>query len=460
MAKLKISELTRITTANPTDLLYIVQSNASRSISVNDLLKDFANQTLSGNISFGGTPQVIDGSGTVDLTTPITYIRVGGSLQSVSLPRGANGQMKIFTTVSTQGGVSRLAGNISGVDLNFSAVGDNAILVYTGGSWRVVAQSEFRSANSYVTSVNGEGPGTVVLTTANIAEGSNLYYTNTRVRSAFTVLGDATYNQANGVITVLGGVTSVNGSNGTVVLSTSNIAEGSNLYYTNTRVRSAISVTGTGSYDQANGIINVVGGVTSVNGATGAVSLSTTDIAEGSNLYYTNARVNQLVQPQLTTANVVESNNLYFTNARSILATSLLDNAYFGNLLPRETEKFNLGSPDRRWKTIFIAANTIDLGGVTISSSEGAVSLPVGTTIGGVNPGAIQIKGELANVDLLPVSAVSGDAYLITSNLYVWNSTSWSNLGTIQGPQGATGPQGAVGSTGATGITGATAFRA
>ena len=187
MAKLKISELTKVTSANPTDLLYLVQSNASRSISVNDLLKNFANQTLGANVAFGGTPQVIDGSGTVDLNTPITYIRVGGSLQSVSIPRGANGQLKIFTTVSTNGGVSRLAGNISGVDLNFSAVGDNAILVYTGDNWRVVAQSEFRSANSYVTSVNGVGPGTVVLTTANITENTNLYYTDERVRSAITV---------------------------------------------------------------------------------------------------------------------------------------------------------------------------------------------------------------------------------------------------------------------------------
>ena len=429
MAKLKISELSKITTANPTDLLYIVQSNASRSISVNDLLKNFAGQTLSGNVSFGGTPQVIDGTGTVDLTTPITYIRVGGSTQNVSLPRGANGQMKIFTTVSSSGGVSRLAGNISGVDLNFSAVGDNAILVYTGNFWRVVAQSEFRSANSYVTSVNGEGPGTIVLTTANIAEGVNLYYTNSRVRSAITVLGDATYNQANGILTVLGGVTSVNGSNGAVTLTTSNVSEGVNLYYTNARVRSAFTITGTGSYDQANGIINVIGGVTSVNGATGAVVLTTDQVAEG-------------------------SNNQYFTNARAVVALASPDTVYFGNLVPRENEQYNLGEPNRRWKTIYVAANTIDLGGVTISSADGGINLPVGSTIGGVNPGAIQIKGELANVNLLPVGAEAGDGYLITSNLYVWNSTSWSNLGSIQGPVGATGPVGAVGATGLTGPTG------
>jgi len=430
MAKLKISELSKVTSANPTDLLYIVQSNASRSISVNDLLKNFAGLSLSGNVSFGGTPQVIDGTGTIDLTTPITYIRVGGSTQNVSIPRGANGQLKIFTTVSTNGGVSRLAGNISGVDLNFSAVGDNAILVYTGDNWRVVAQSEFRSSNSAVTSVNGVGPGTVVLTTSNISEGVNLYYTDERVRSAITVLGDATYDQANGIVTVLGGVTSVNGSNGAVVLTTSNISEGVNLYYTNARVRSAFTITGTGSYDEANGIINVVGGVTSVNGATGAVVLDTDDVAEG-------------------------SNSLYYTNTRVISAVGDPNDIYFGNLLPKAHVTYNIGSPTRRWKTAFLAAQTLDLGGVTLSASpDGGLSLPLGSTIGGVNPGAIQIKGELANVDLLPINAEAGDGYLITSNLHVWNSITWSNLGTIQGPQGATGPEGAVGATGLTGPTG------
>ena len=407
MAKLKISELTRITTANPTDLLYVVQSNASKSISVNDLLKNFAGLSLSGNVSFGGTPQVINGTGTVDLATPITHIRVGSSLQQVTFPRGANGQIKIFTTTSSQGGTSRLAGNIAGTDLNFSAIGDDAILVYTDGNWHVIGQSEFRSANSYVTSVNGEGPGTVVLTTANISENTNLYFTSDR---AYVAAITAT----------------------TPRLTTANVLELTNLYFSNTRVRQAISITGTGSYDQANGIIDIRGGVSSVNGATGAVVLTTTNIAEGA--------------------------NLYFTNDRAITAVGEPDTIYFGNILPKNTLTYNIGSPTNRWKTGYFAANTLDIGGVLLTTTAGGLNLPVGSTIGGVNPGAIQIKAELANVNLLPASGTVGDGYLIAGNLHVWNSTTWSNLERIQGPIGATGAQGVqgnLGPVGSTGITGA-----
>lgn len=55
-------------------------------------------------------------------------------------------------------------------------------------------------------------------------------------------------------------------------LSTSNVTEGSNLYFTNTRSRTAISVSGSGSYDNSTGVITITGGVSSVGGATGAVS--------------------------------------------------------------------------------------------------------------------------------------------------------------------------------------------
>ena len=66
----------------------------------------------------------------------------------------------------------------------------------------------------------------------------------------------------------------------------------------------------------------------------------------------------------------------------------------------------------------------------------------------------------------------NGDAYLVQGDLYVWdsNSSSWKNVGTIQGPagkdgaqgpQGEQGPQGPAGADGAPGqaatITGATA---
>ena len=80
-------------------------------------------------------------------------------------------------------------------------------------------------------------------------------------------------------------------ANRTWTLTTANISEVTNLYYTDARARAAISVTGSGSYNSSTGVITVTGGVTSVNTLTGAVTLTTTNIAEGTNLYYTDARV-------------------------------------------------------------------------------------------------------------------------------------------------------------------------
>ena len=129
------------------------------------------------------------------------------------------------------------------------------------------------------------------ISTSNIVEGNNLYFTNARAVAALFGSTSTAY------------VSNVNGVSGVVTLTTSNINEGTNLYFTNTRTRAAISVTGSGSYDQANGIITVTGGVTSVNGQTGTVTLTTANIAENANLYFTNARaqlaaipaVNQIV---------------------------------------------------------------------------------------------------------------------------------------------------------------------
>lgn len=68
---------------------------------------------------------------------------------------------------------------------------------------------------------------------------------------------------------------------------------------------------------------NVVGVVSSLDNHT------TDSLKEGSgNLYFSNTRVLQAVNPRLTTANVTELNNLYFTNARVVtVVTPLLTTA-------------------------------------------------------------------------------------------------------------------------------------
>lgn len=75
----------------------------------------------------------------------------------------------------------------------------------------------------------------------------------------------------------------------------------------------------------------------------------------------------------------------------------------------------------------------------------------------GATGAAINIIGTLPDEGSLPPSGSSGDAYLINGDLWVWTGAAWTDVGTIQGPQGltgATGPQGTTGPTGPDGPTG------
>jgi hypothetical protein len=127
-----------------------------------------------------------------------------------------------------------------------------------------------------VTSVNGL-TGVVTLTTGNINEGTNLYYTSSRANSDF--------------------------DSRLATKTTTNLAEGSNLYYTTARANS--------DFD------------------TRLATKSTSNIAEGSNLYYTTARSNTDFDSRLatkTTSNLTEGTNKYYTDAR--VGTYLTTNNY------------------------------------------------------------------------------------------------------------------------------------
>ena len=82
-----------------------------------------------------------------------------------------------------------------------------------------------------------------------------------------------------------------------------------------------------------------------------------------------------------------------------------------GNLIPSQNGVFTLGSSNRRWQTAFLAAETIDLGGATISSDgTGAIAiaatgatLPEGSKVS-ANP--ISILGATGKTAARPVQNV------------------------------------------------------
>ena len=119
-------------------------------------------------------------------------------------------------------------------------------------------------------------------TTDDLAEGSlNLYYTDTRVREAISATtGVAGYDSATGVFSIPS--------------TTDHVTEGDNLYYTTARADS--------DFD------------------TRLTTKTTTDVAEGDNLYYTTVRADSDFDVRLatkTTDNVAEGSNLYYTTARA-----------------------------------------------------------------------------------------------------------------------------------------------
>jgi len=217
------------------------------------------------------------------------------------------------------------------------------------------------------------------LTTTQVPEGANLYFTNARSRLSISVLGGSlSYNNVSGILEYVGsnlantdelpeGLANLyftnaraqafisnwlqfspplnfDNANGIVnidSLVTDNVPEGiTNLYFTNARARAAIS-SGTNLlvYDPVTGILtsNFTGnvGVESFNGLTGPVVVNSDDIPEGVvNLYFSTA--NWLTRlAQTYTSNIAENpdsnisnttvGNVYFTNARARAAISNAD---------------------------------------------------------------------------------------------------------------------------------------
>ena len=87
-----------------------------------------------------------------------------------------------------------------------------------------------------------------------------------------------------------------------------------------------------------------------------------------------------------------------------------------GNLIPSQNGVFTLGSTTRRWQTAFLAAETIDLGGATISSdgtgnieiAATGATLPTGSKVrSGDTTQGIQLQGKTSATANRPIQLVN-----------------------------------------------------
>lgn len=146
--------------------------------------------------------------------------------------------------------------------------------------------------------------------------------------------------------------------------------------------------------------------VLSVNGLTGSVTLSTTNIGEGTNLYYTATRFNTAFSGKSTT-DLAEGTNLYYTNARGIAST----------LTGYTSGAGTISSAD----TILQAIQKLDANDATNANLTGVVtSVGNATSIAnGAITNAMLANGAVANLSGTNTgdqTNITGNAATVTTN--------------------------------------------
>jgi len=224
---------------------------------------------------------------------------------------------------------------------------------------------------------------------------------------------------------------------------TGDLSEGSNLYHTTARARGAISAAGDLSYNSSTGVISFSQGasaVTSVNSATGAVTLDTGDISENGNLYFTNARVDTRVDTILKHAGhgnitVADGANgkLVLTAAAQYAdsdargAISVTDSGGDGSLsYNNSTGVITYTGPSASEVRAHVSAGT----GVGFSGGEISIGQAVATD-SNVTFNNVSVDGTLSSDDITASNMTASGNVIVTGNLTVNGTTTTVNSNTV-----------------------------
>jgi hypothetical protein len=232
---------------------------------------------------------------------------------------------------------------------------DSTLKYYSGSAWVTLAAGgnvdtaisnaidalttddiEEGSNNLYYTDARVDSYVSGSMDTDDLSEGlTNLYYTTARAKGdAANLLTNATLT--NITITGDGDGLTITAENGVADSDTDDLTEGStNLYYTDARARGAVS---SGDdyldYNSSTGVFTVdtanVATVSYVDGEISAVdntinNLTTNDIAEGTDLYYTDARARAAVAAGDNTLTYNSSTGVFTANTSTLALKSYVD---------------------------------------------------------------------------------------------------------------------------------------
>ena len=228
---------------------------------------------------------------------------VAGNLQvdgTTTTVNSANLSVADLNITVAQGAANAGAANGAGLTVD----GANATFTYDSSNDR------WAMNKSLATNLVGNVTGTVSTLsnhdTADLAEGTNLYYTQARFNSAFTAK------------------------------SSSDLSEGTNLYYTDARFNTAFSAKNTGNLSEGSNLY-YTSARANTDFDTRLATKNTANLAEGSNLYYTQARFNSAFTAK-SSSDLSEGTNLYYTTARANSAIDARVTQSFVNALNVDAE--------------------------------------------------------------------------------------------------------------------------
>ena len=268
-----------------------------------------------------------------------------GGAQSIDL------DSETFSIVGTANEIStNSTGNALtiGLNSNISGLTSVAATTFTGA---LVGNSSTATQLATARNIAGQsfdGTADISITTDNISEGSNLYYTQTRFDTAF---GNK---------------------------STTDLSEGTNLYYTDARADARVNLQTGSNLDLS--------------------SKSTSDLSEGSNKYFTDERVDDRVANLVVASTGISSS--YNDTAGTLTLT---------NTSPDQTVSLTDG-------TGITTSGTYPNFTITNSSPDQTVSLTSsnGLTSGGTYPN-LTISGDDASTSAKGVASFSSDHFTVTS---------------------------------------------
>ena len=189
-----------------------------------------------------------------------------------------------------------------------------------------------------------------------------------------------------------------------------------------------------------------IGGVTSVNGKTGDAVLSTTDVNEGSNQYFTTARARASVSAgagisyNSATGVISTAQGLTTTSSPTFAGLTLNGNVSItGNIVPTADNIYSLGTAAMQWKDVFVGPGSLYVNGTEVIHSTdtsmnftadpdqnmritttGAGVLQLGSSTTNVNvDGTLQIASGKNITDSAGVQVNFGDNIQMNSNKVV-----------------------------------------